>query len=204
MSIPSPQTHLSVECDVGAAEADFNTNLEAGKVYELVSNTACWIKQGSAMVITCATKAEFIDNETLTITVDGVDTIYDFDTDGVNDGDADHTRVNISAETSAANVAVILAAAIAATQTDLDVTDNLDGTIKVVKVGGTLTMSNTVADITFAHAAGTGLAATAGSESTYTPANFSRYLDPKYGPTVSIIRDAASGKASLTPVRFLR
>lgn len=205
MSFPVPVTAKSIERDVGVAEADFTTVLAVQKFYELVSNTACWYKQGGAMLITCVAKASLVDTDSMSIMIDGVAQRFEFDTAG-NGVSVGSVQVNVSADTTAATVAARLRTAILATftSTDLTVTDNADGTLTVIMLGAQLAMTETVANAGFLVAASTALAATAGAGSCYTPAGYIRYLDGKYGQTVSIIRDAADGKATLTPLHFIR
>jgi hypothetical protein len=190
-------------CAVASTEADFTLAMVTSTLYEFVSSTACWIKQGGAYLITCVTKANLVDTDYLTITIDGVSRVFAFDTagDGVL---ATQVQVNVSTDTTAAQVAARLRTAILAqfTSTALTVTDNLDGTLTVVMLGAQIAMVETVAHASFLAAASTALAATAGSGSHFTPANLPRYIDGKHGQTLSVIRSAADGNASLTRLRF--
>lgn len=208
MSYPVPVIADSNEKAVTNAETDFDTALDAGngmKLYEFISNTACWIKQGKALLLTVATKANTVDGETFTVTLDGVDTVYEFDKTG-NGVRAGHTLVDISGGgvVTAAQVAAVVVTAMGTAQPSLTLTDNSNGTITIVAAGKRLAITDTVAHASFTNANSAALAATAGSGSKFCGASERVYLDGKYGQTVSVIRDAADGKATLTPLRFLR
>ncbi len=81
--------------------------------------------------ITCTTKANYVDTDYMTIG-DGMSVakLYEFDTagDGVTGG---RVQVNISTDTTAAQVAARLRTAILANQPALGVTDNGDGTLTI-------------------------------------------------------------------------
>lgn len=204
MSFMQPIIHESVERDVGNASAQFSGGLEAGRLYRLISNTACWIRQGVGLLITCLPLADLLDNETVTLVVDGESTIFDLDVDGVDDGVAGHVRVDVSGATTAADVAAILAPLIASELPDLVVTDHTNGTIRVEYLGGgTLTGSDTVADTDWLMTADS-LLATKVAGSMFVGAGEAVLVDAKHGLDLAILRDAADGKSTLTPVRFVR
>lgn len=205
MSYPVPIIAESIERDVAEAEADAAIALVAGQHYEFVSSSACWIKQGAAFLITCVTKANLAEGDALTITIDGLAKIFEFDKapDGIVAG---RVLVDVSADTTAAQVAARLRTAIIASfpATGLTVTDNADGTLTVIQIGAQVAMAEAVANAGFLAAASALLAATAGSGSMYVPAGRVVMLAGKHGQTLSIIRDAADGKSSITRLRFAR
>jgi hypothetical protein len=205
MAFPVPVTAESVMSAVASTEADFALTLATSTLYEFVSSTACWIKQGAAYLITCVAKADLVDTDYLTITIDGNPRTFAFDTEG--DGVlSTQVQVDVSTDTTDAEVAARLRTAILAqfTSSALTVTDNLDGTLTVVMLGAQVAMSESVANAGFLAAASTALAATAGTGSHYTPANLPRYIDGKHGQTLSVIRHSADGNASLTRLRVVR
>lgn len=205
MSHTSAVISESIERDVGVAEADVALTMLDKVIYEFVSTTTCWIKQGGAWLITCVTKALSADTDFMTIAIDGASSDFELDKAG-NGVTAGRVQVDISGATTAASVAAILRTAILATFTssNLTVTDNLDGTLTVIMVGAQIAMAEHVANAGFTVAASTALAASAGSGSQLTPALQCRLIDGKFGQTLSVIRDAADGKSSLTRVRFLQ
>lgn len=104
--------------------------------------------------ITCVAKASLVDAETVTIS-DGTHVkIFEFDVNGTGVG-VGHVEVNVSAATSAADVAAILHAAINAITTGFTVTstDNLDGTLSLKNdangVLGNVTITETVVNAGF-------------------------------------------------------
>ncbi|HEY6018603.1 MAG TPA: hypothetical protein VIY48_01530, partial [Candidatus Paceibacterota bacterium] len=65
------------------------TGMSALYNYMFVSSTACWIKQGTTVLITCATNADMTDGDKLIIAVAGVDAVtyeYDKSANGVASG----------------------------------------------------------------------------------------------------------------------
>lgn len=202
ITIPEPSG--SIFTAVAAAEADFSTAMVGGKFYEFCSSTNCYIKQGKALLVTCSTKANLVDGEQLTVTLDGVATVFEFDKtgDGVSSG-AIAMDVSGVGVVTAANVAVVVAAALDAAYSDITVTDNTDGTITLNTNGHRMTATDTVAHASFTIAASTLLAATAGSGSMFVPALRVVLIDGLRGQTLSVIRASADGTATLTPVRTL-
>lgn len=105
--------------------------------------------------ITCTTKANYVDGETHTIG-DGMSIakVYEFDVagDGVTGG---RVQVNISTDTTAAQVAARLRTAILANQPSLAVVDNADGSLALTHQwagqGGNVTMSDTVTNVGHTH-----------------------------------------------------
>ncbi len=193
-----PITGSSDSSTVTATVASL-TGMVANKKYLFVSSTNCWIKQGSAILLTCVTQANFADSDFFTLNIDGVATVYEFDKAG-NGVTAGRVQVNISTDTTAATCAARLRTAILANQTTLTVTDNTDGTLTIsVGDGPTLTYSENVANAGFTIAAAAP-PASAADGSMYVPANVQVILDGNYGPTLGVIRNSADGSASLTRV----
>ncbi len=107
--------------------------------YEQINNT----------VITCATKANLVDADYLTIGDVAnrvlVRKVYEFDTAG-NGVTAGRIQVNVSTDTTAAEVAARLRTAILANQPGLSVTDVGGG---VLRLGNVATMTENVAHASF-------------------------------------------------------
>lgn len=193
-----PITGSSDSASVSATVASL-TGMVAGKKYLFVSSTNCWIKQGSAILLTCVSKANFADTDYFTLSIDGTGVTYEFDKagDGVTAG---NVQVNISTDTTAADCAARLRTAILANQATLTVTDNVDGTLTISIGDGpiiTTTESVTNAGFTITAAAPP---ASAADGSMYVPANVQVILDGNYGPRLGVIRNTADGSASLTRV----
>lgn len=103
--------------------------------------------------ITCVAKASLIDTETLVIG-DGINAPVTFEFDVAGDGvTAGNIQVDVSGDTTAADVAATLAPLITANVPALTVTDNMDGTItltsKLQGTVGNVTITETVADAGF-------------------------------------------------------
>lgn len=211
MSVAVPIIALSSESAVTASEADFALAMAAAvsgqqaSVYEFCSNTACWIKQGKAWTITCATFANLAALDYMTVADDGgAPTAFMFDKlgTGVPPG---YTQVDVSAASTNAQVAAALKVAIDLLYSaTITTTDNTDGTLTLVRAGAQLALTEHVTHASFTVANSTALAATAGAGSMFVPALAIKFIDGKHGQTLSVIRDAADGKASLTPLRFVR
>lgn len=186
--------------DLGATMG--TTGVPGAELWAYVGTTAAWIKQGTCKLVTCVAKASLVNTDFITVTVDGTAVIYEFDTagDGVTVG---RIQVNVSTDTTAANVAARLRTAILANQTVLAVTDNTDGTLTVFLPGALMTVTETVANagFTVASAAPT---ASIGSGSAFVPASVQTVLDGVRGPQLGVIRDAADGKASMTKCLMVR
>ncbi len=202
LTIPEPSGSAFVS--VAAAETDFSTAMVGGKFYEFCSSTNCYVKQGKALTVTCATKANLVDGEQLTVTLDGVSTVFEFDKTG-NGVSSGTTAVDISGGgvVTAANVAAVLAPVLDAAYSDITVTDNTDGTITLNTNGHRMTATDTVTHASFTIANSTLLAATAGAGSMFVPALRVVLIDGLRGQTLSVIRATADGTATLTPVRTL-
>lgn len=203
MAIISPDTSTSIEKDVTAASGavGFATaNMSADKFWLFVSTTACWIKQANPSgTITCIAKASMADTDFMTID-DGINAavLYEFDTVG-NGGTGGRVIVNISGATTAAQVAALLKTAIVANQPYITVVDNLNGTLSLSSTTRNITLTETVANASFLVTYGP--IATAASGSMYLPANTPIVLDGRVGSNLSVVRDAADGKSSLTRAR---
>lgn len=180
---------------VTATPAAGTALLLAGQPYIVVSSTACFIKQGTAKLVTPATKANLVDTDYITIVVPGNTKIYEFDVSG-NGVTSGRVQVNVSTDTTAAQVATRLKTAIEANQTSLVVTDNT-GSLTVVQPDNIATFTENVAHVSFTIADAT-MTVTAADGSMWIPAVFQVELNGNQGPQIAIVRDAADGKASVT------
>jgi len=177
---------------VAAASAMLND-----EPYLFVTNSACWIRQGTAKLVTCVAKASMADTDFMTITTPTSTAVYEFDTAG-NGVTAGRVQVNISSDTTAATVAARLRTAILATQTELRVIDPTDGTLQIDLVESrSLTITENVANAGFTIGAGI-MQASAATGSEFVPANYAIALNGRRGAQVGVIRDAADGKSSTT------
>lgn len=115
---------------VDASAESFSTVLANNCLYELVSTSAAYVKQGSSYLITCLAKASLVDGEYITISGIGIKTkTYEFDVDGgglvaATQGSTPNTLISISGEVTVAEVADRLALAIAAGHPTLVVAHN--------------------------------------------------------------------------------
>jgi len=196
-----PLSTTSDSSTVTATAAGLGGALVRGLLYLFTSSTNCWIRQGTGKLITCVTKANLVDTDFITIVHPSVTKIYEFDTAG-NGVTAGRVQVNVSADTTAANVAARLRTAILANQATLEVTDNTDGTLTVVGPDVVVTITENVANAGFLVAAAV-VTTTAADGSMYVPAGTSVALTGDRGPQVGVLRDTADGKASLTQVSRL-
>lgn len=71
MSFPVPVSTSADVQTVGAAEVDFDTVMEAGALYMLVSSTLAWAKQGVAPVAASAADGSFLVPPNTPIMIDG-------------------------------------------------------------------------------------------------------------------------------------
>lgn len=208
MSFPIMLTNTSKQAAITATAVDLGATMSSGKrlgeeLWLYVADVASWIKQGAAKLVTCVAKASLADTDVLTVTIDGVAVVYEFDTagDGVTAG---RVQVDVSADTTAATVAARLRTALLANQTALEVIDNTDGTLTVGVVGGaTLAIAEGVANAGFL-VASVAPRATAGSGSAYVPANTPVLVDASRGAQLGALRAAGDGKASLTHCMMVR
>lgn len=177
--------------------------LISGQVYEFVTTANCWIRQGTAELITCVTKANLADTDFITITVDGVVKVYEFDTAG-NGVTVGRVQVNVSTDTTAAQVAARLRTAILANQATLEVTDNTDGTLTVVRPDGLAMFTENVANAGFLVAAAAVMTVSAANGSKLVPVGTIPNLYGAHGPQVGVIQDAAStGTCCVTRYRVV-
>jgi len=171
--------------------------LVSGADYVFACSTNCYMRQGTALKITCVAKANFADTDFITITVNTVPVTYEFDTAG-NGVTAGRVQVNISGATTAADCAAILRTAILANQASLRVVDPTDGTLQVDLVDSRgLTIDETVANAGFTITAGI-MQASAVAGSTYVPAGVIFDIDGVRGAQVGAIRDSADGRSTVT------
>jgi acetylglutamate kinase len=176
--------------------------LVAGQLYAFTTTGNCWIRQGTSQLITCVIKANLVDTDFFTIAVDGVTKVYEFDTVG-NGVTVGRVQVNVSTDTTAAQVAARLRTAILANQSTLEVTDNTDGTLTVVRPDGIATFTENVANGTFAIAAAV-MTVSAANGSTLVAAGVGPTLNGSHGPQVGVIQDGAStGTCCVTRYRMV-
>lgn len=197
----SPDISTSIEKDVTATQIGFTASMAASQYWMFVSSTACWIKQASPTgSITCVAKASMADTDFITIN-DGINAavVYEFDTAG-NGVTGGRVQVNISGATTAADVAAILKTAIEANQSYITVTNAGSGVLTLASTTRNITVTETVANGSFAVTYGP--QASAASGSMYVPANTMVLLDGRCGSNLSAIRDTADGKSSLTRARL--
>jgi hypothetical protein len=182
---------------VASAAAAAASGLVSGRDYVFASSTNCYIRQGTALKITCVAKANFADTDFITIVAGTSTVVYEFDTAG-NGVTAGRVQVNISGATTAADVAVILRTAILANQTALRVVDPADGTLQVDLVDSrSLAITENVANAGFTITAGV-MQASAAAGSTYVPAGTVFDLDGIRGAQLGVIRDTADGRSTVT------
>lgn len=196
-----PVTSRSVGAAVSSTTVAAHTAMTDKTDYVFCSSTNCWIRQGTSKLITCATKANSVDTDYITITVEGVALVYELDTSG-NGAASGHVAVDISGATTAASIAAILRTAILAHQTTLTVTDPTNGTLIVdLPESRNLTITENVAHASFT--VGTGIMqATAGTGSMFVPALLPIILDGTQGGQLGVIRNTADGSSSTTPVEL--
>lgn len=193
----SPDTSTSIEVAVTATHAEFAAAMTAGQFWQFTSNTNCWVKQASPTgLITCVANASMADSDFMTIN-DGINAavLYEYDKagDGVTGG-----RTAWAVGTTALTVATNLAAAIRVAQPYITVIDNHDGTLSLSSVTRNITLTENVANAGFT--ATYGPIATAATGSMFVAAGVSVYFDGRLGSDVSVLRDTADGKATLTHV----
>ncbi len=193
-------TTSSDSSTVTASVAALGGALAVKQTYLFASSTNCWIRQGTSKLITCVAKASMADTDFITVALSTSTKIYEFDVAG-NGVTAGRVQVNISTDTTAAQVAARLRTALLANQASLEVTDNSDGTLTVVAPDLVMTLTESVANAGFLVGAAT-MTATAADGSMFVPAGFSVALNGDQGPQVGVIRDTADGKASITHCRL--
>ncbi len=193
-------THTTLVTAYSTAAVAAAAALEDGGVYRVVCTTNAWIRQGTSKLVTCATQANTVDTDFITITVAGVPVVYEFDKAG-NGVTAGRVQVNISADTTAATVAARLRTAILANQTALTVTDPTNGTLIIDLPGSrSLTVTESVAHASFT--VGTGvMQATAGAGSMLLIANIPVDLQGQLGGQLGVIRATADGSSVTTRMK---
>lgn len=199
--ILSPEITTALKVAVTATRAEFAATMAAQQYWMFVSSTNCWIKQANPTgTITCVAKASLADTDYMTID-DGINAaeLYEFDTvgDGVTGG---RVQVDVSGATTAADVAVILKAAIEATQTYLTVTHDGAGVLTLTSTSRNITLTDNVTDAGFTVSYTP--QATAAALSMYVPANTAIILDGSLGSNLSVLQDTANGSASLTKMKI--
>ncbi len=194
-----PLTTSADSSTVTATVAPLGGSLAVKQVYLFASSTNCWIRQGTGKLVTCVTKANLADTDFITVGLVTGTKVYEFDTAG-NGVTAGRVQVNVSTDTTAAQVAARLRTALLANQAALEVTDNTDGTLTVIAPDLIMTITENVANAGFTLGAAT-ITATAADGSMFVPALFSVALNGDHGPQVGVIRDAVDGKASVTHCR---
>lgn len=196
-----PVTGSSQFATIGATAVEAATGMVLGQDYVLASTTNCFIRQGTALKITCTTQANMADTDFITITVKGTAVVYEFDKAG-NGVTAGRVQVNISADTTAAQVAARLRTAILANQTTLRVIDPTDGTLQVdLSDSRSLTITENVANAAFTITAGV-MQVSAAAGSMFVPSGLSVMLDPVLGAQVGILQETAAGKSTVTLSRM--
>jgi phage tail sheath gpL-like len=195
--ILSPDISSSLKVAVTATRAEFASTMGVHEYWVFTSSTNCWIKQANPTgTITCVAKASLADTDYMTIN-DGINAavLYEFDTVG-DGGTGGRVIVNVSAATTAADVAVLLKAAIEANQTYLTVTHNGSGVLTLTATSRNITLTENVTNAGFLVSYTP--QATAAALSMYVPANAQVILDGRLGSNLSVLRDAADGSATLT------
>jgi hypothetical protein len=174
------------------------SDLVPGQSYLFASSASCWIRQGTARTVTCVPKANLVDGDRLTIGVPGSGVkSYAFDVSGRGVG-PDRVPVDVSSDTTAAQIATRLAAAIARTQPTLEIANPGDGTLALVLADGIATFAAYVADPGFSIATSV-MNVTAGAGSMFVPSGHALMLSGDHGPQVGALQDGTSaGRCSVT------
>lgn len=203
MSTPVPVTSTADHKAVGGTAVAFDTAMVADQYWVFTSSTGCYIRQGTAKLLTVVALASLVDGETFSITHRGATVVYELDVagDGVVTG---NTQVDVSGATTAADVAAIVATAIEAEQ-DLEVTDHADGTLTIEDTSPEqdLAITEAVANAGFTVAAGV-MQAAAADGSTYVAAGESVLIYGTLGPTLGVLQESTAGVATLTRASFPR
>lgn len=209
---PIPSTAQNAA--VGAASAAIgNGAMAIGEMWQLVTTTPSYFKQGTQQRITCVAKANLVDGETVTIEVFSQKTsremsdpytaksavkVYELDVNGTG-VTAGNVQVNVSADVTNINVAARLAAAITANNPELTVVDNLNGTLDVYAPSRQMSITEQVANAGFTVADQALTAAAAVGNMILAP-SLPYLVDGAFGKQAAIIRVAADGNATLTRV----
>lgn len=194
-----PLLGTSIVATVGAAAVAAASAMIDGVSYAFWSDTACYVRQGTAKLVTTVAKASLVDTDFITVTSPSGVKVYEFDTAG-NGVTAGRVQVNVSADTTSATVAARLRTAILANQPELVIVDPADGTLKVEVADSTnLTITENVANAGFTIGAGI-MQATAASGSAFIPAGgpgSALLLNGKRGAQLGVIQSAAGGKSTV-------
>lgn len=194
--ILSPDCTTAIKVDVTATAVAFSSTMAARDIWLFSSTTNCWIKQANPSgTITCIAKASLADTDFITINDGTTSVLYEFDTAG-NGVTGGRVQVNVSTDTTAAEVAARLKTAIEANQTYITVTHDGAGVLTLSAITKSIIITETVANASFTVASGP--VASAASGSMFVPANVVMPISGYAGSNISVIRDAVDGKASLT------
>lgn len=197
-----PNLSKSITATIGATTVAAHTSLDPAGDYVFSANTACWVRQGVSRKFTCVAKASMADTDFVTIVARTAPVEFEFDTagDGVTAG---RVQVDISSDTSAANVATRLAAAINANATliALGVIATAVAADVMVdlpeRIATDLTLTENVANAGFLVATGI-MQATAGSGSRLIGVGVELDIVGANGPQLGVIQDATGGKSCTT------
>jgi hypothetical protein len=185
-----PDLSSAVPVAVGAAAVSFSTALVAGSFYELAANTACWVARAQAVTFPAA---EFVADA-------ATDRLLFASAHGLTTGDGPFRATNTGGGLPAGIGAGTDYWAIVMDADEVKLATSyanaLAGTAVDVTTAGTGTHSLAAA----ANAIKAGGGATAGSAngSKFVPAATVCTIAGATGYRVSVVRDAADGKASLT------
>ena len=132
----------ALEGAVATSSAELATAL-ADRLYEVVSTTNAYFKQGGGYLITCLAKASLVDGEKVIVTVGDRTVTYELDVNGTGVASG-NIQVDLSPEVALAEVADKIAVAIAANQSYLSVTHNyaaqvIGDTVFIANANDTLT-----------------------------------------------------------------
>lgn len=183
---------------VDGTSREITTTMLAQETYAVTTTTNALLKQGTAKRVTVVAQADMTDGDTLTISINGKDVVYEFDKTG-NGVATGNVAVDISAASTAADVAAALVAEIDVAQTVLEVTDNADGTIDIVAPSLQMVITENVAHASFAVAA-RAITASAADGNTIVAAGQTVCLRGRHGAQVAIVQVSAGGSATASRV----
>lgn len=182
MSTPVQLARTSLEAAVGASAVALATALTPGlpgvNLYQLASNTAMWWAQGIADTVFTAVPSTFTTAAPHLLSTGYALTVS-------NSGGALPTGL------TAATVYWAIVLTPTTFQLATTLANALAGTNLTISTNGTGTQTATTT-------------ATAAAGSAFLPANVPILLDGNNGAKVSVIQDAAGGKASITQVQSVR
>lgn len=122
MTLYTLDTSGALQAAVTSSSAEISTTL-ADRLYELVSTTNAYVKQGTAYLITCLAKADLVDAEKLIVTSRGKVNTYELDVNGTGVASG-NLQVDVSGETAVAEVADKIAVTLALYNPELSITHN--------------------------------------------------------------------------------